>query len=259
MECSEKVIKELYKKIGEQKPIVHCITNIVTAADCANMLLAIGASPTMAHHKEETAEVTEGTAALVCNLGATEDFEAMLLAGKRAAELGHPIVIDPVGIGGSTYRRMFCMELVQQVSPACIRGNYSEIRALIENHRTITGVDVAPGECADWEKLLIKMKAFAAEHSIILIASGEKDIITDGRESFVGADGDPMMTRITGSGCMSSAVLGAFLSVQPDILGAVAAVRFMGKIGEQAAAETREKKKGLQTFHDLFLDAAFCF
>ena len=101
MSISEKYIAELYNKIQEERPIIHCITNAVTVNDCANILLAAGASPTMAHHPLEVEEITAGTKALVCNFGAIADYEAMEKAGRVADELGHAIVIDPVGVSGS--------------------------------------------------------------------------------------------------------------------------------------------------------------
>ena len=95
----------ILEQIRDKRPIIHCITNIVTVNDCANILLAIGASPIMAHHPLEVAEVTRGAGALVCNMGALDDFEAMEEAIRASVECGHPIVIDPVGVSGSTYRR----------------------------------------------------------------------------------------------------------------------------------------------------------
>ena len=141
MSISEKYIAELYNKIQEERPIIHCITNAVTVNDCANILLAAGASPTMAHHPLEVEEITAGTKALVCNFGAIADYEAMEKAGRVADELGHAIVIDPVGVSGSSYRREKCQMLIENIHPTCIRGNYSEIRALMEHCSTATGVD----------------------------------------------------------------------------------------------------------------------
>ena len=98
MKFSGEKVVEIYEKIQQKRPIIHCITNAVTVNDCANILLAAGASPTMAHHPCEVEEITAGTAALICNFGVISDYEAMKAAGKRAHALGHPIVIDPVGV-----------------------------------------------------------------------------------------------------------------------------------------------------------------
>lgn len=113
MKFSGEKVVEIYEKIQQKRPIIHCITNAVTVNDCANILLAAGASPTMAHHPCEVEEITAGTAALICNFGAISDYEAMKTAGKRAHALGHPIVIDPVGVSGSSYRREKCLELMK--------------------------------------------------------------------------------------------------------------------------------------------------
>lgn len=169
MSISEKYIAELYNKIQEERPIIHCITNAVTVNDCANILLAAGASPTMAHHPLEVEEITAGTKALVCNFGAIADYEAMEKAGRVADELGHAIVIDPVGVSGSSYRREKCQTLIENIHPTCIRGNYSEIRALMEHCSTATGVD-----SGDKNLDIEAMKQYAKQYHLIMIASGEK-------------------------------------------------------------------------------------
>ena len=193
MELEAGKIVEVHHEIKNKRPVIHCITNAVTVNDCANILLAAGASPTMAHHPLEVEEITEGAAALVCNLGAIADFEAMEKAGKKADEMGHAIVLDPVGISGSTYRRMQCQTLIKEIHPTCIRGNYSEIRALLKDCNTVTGVD-ASDKSVDVES----MKQYAKAQKTILIASGAVDVITDGGEVFECRRGHEMMAHITG-------------------------------------------------------------
>ena len=199
MSISEKYIAELYNKIQEERPIIHCITNAVTVNDCANILLAAGASPTMAHHPLEVEEITAGTKALVCNFGAIADYEAMEKAGRVADELGHAIVIDPVGVSGSSYRREKCQTL-------------------------------------------------------IMIASGEKDIITDGTAIYICENGDAKMAKITGSGCMSSVMLGAFLGTEPSVQSAAACCAFVGIAGELASEKTDACGGGTMTFRNFFID-----
>ena len=249
-------IAEIYEKIWQQRPIIHCITNAVTVNDCANILLAAGASPTMAHHPLEAAEITEGSTSLVCNFGAICDYEAMLAAGRRAKELGHAIVVDPVGVSGSTYRRELALSFIREVHPACIRGNYSEIRALLSNCSTVTGVDAPQTEqdASHQEALAAAMQQYAGQKEIILIASGKTDVITDGRETFFCENGDPMMARITGSGCMSSVMLGAFLGIEPSVKSAAACCGFMGIAGEMAAEKTRSCGGGTMTFRNCLID-----
>lgn len=265
MEMASLHVDKFYTKIKKQHPVIHCITNAVTVNDCANILLAIGASPVMAHHPLEVAEITEGTSALVCNMGAIADYEAMLAAGHRAKELGHPIVIDPVGVAGSSYRRTQCIALIHALHPACIRGNYSEICALIQNKKTAAGVDAAPEDSTEtnWNAFISDLKAYASAEQMIVIASGETDIITDGITTYLCHNGDSLMASITGSGCMSSCLLGAFLGAtfsyeysQAALLeSAASCCAFMGIAGELAANRTHQCEGGTMTFRMKLIDA----
>ena len=257
MNLSGAYIAGLHEQIKTNRPIIHCITNAVTVNDCANILLAAGASPTMAHHPLEVEEITEGTAALVCNMGAIDNYEAMEKAGLRASKLGHAIVVDPVGVSGSSYRRGKCLELIDAIHPTCIRGNYSEIRALLDHRSTMAGVDASPLDAggAKQEDLMHAMQHYATEKKRILIASGATDIITDGNITCLCENGDPLMASITGSGCMSSVLLGAFLSVEKSLFSAVASCVFMGIAGELAAKKTSECNGGTMTFGNMLIDA----
>lgn len=242
-------IASLYQEIQNRRPLVQCITNAVTVNDCANILLAAGASPTMAHHLKEAAEISAGCDALVCNFGATADYEAMKIAALMARRLGHPIVIDPVGVSGSTYRRTKCLELNKATRASCIRGNYSEIAALIKNDKTVVGVDAMQQQIDTQE-----MKEFARQNRLFLWASGETDILTDGERLWYCKNGDPLMARITGSGCMSSALLGAFLSVENSLESVAACCAFVGLAGELAAEKTARVQGGTMTFRLQFID-----
>ena len=257
MKLTKQYVAEIHENIKKQRPIIHCITNAVTVNDCANILLAVGASPTMAHHPLEAAEITQGAKSLVCNFGAIGDYEAMMAAAVRAHELEHPIIIDPVGVSGSTYRRECALALIEKVSPCCIRGNCSEIRALLENCGTVTGVDAAETDQDEdhQEALITAMEKYAAEKQTILIASGRRDIITDGKVTYLCENGDQLMARITGSGCMSSVMLGAFLSVETSVESAAACCAFMGIAGEIAAEKTHACGGGTMTFRDCMIDA----
>lgn len=257
MNLSGAYIAGLHEQIKTNRPIIHCITNAVTVNDCANILLAAGASPTMAHHPLEVEEITEGTAGLVCNMGAIDDYEAMEKAGMRASQLGHAIVVDPVGVSGSSYRREKCLGLIDAIHPTCIRGNYSEIRALMYRCSTVTGVDASPmdEDASQQEDLMHAMQRYAAEKKLILIASGATDIITDGKTICLCENGDPFMASITGSGCMSSVLLGAFLSVDSSLDSAAACCAFMGMAGEIGAQKTRACNGGTMTFRNLLIDA----
>ena len=234
MKFSGEKVVEIYEKIQQKRPIIHCITNAVTVNDCANILLAAGASPTMAHHPCEVEEITAGTAALICNFGAIS-----------------------VGVSGSSYRREKCLELMKIIHPTCIRGNYSEIQALLHNCGTVTGVDAAEDALAEAEETDLPelMKQYAKENQMILVASGETDLITDGSCVYRCHNGSPMMARITGSGCMSTVMLGAFLSAEKSVESAVACCAFTGIAGELAAKEMTAQKRGTMTFRNWFIDA----
>lgn len=246
---SDVEIRKYLNRIRQAHPVIHCITNTVTMNDCANLALALGASPTMAHHEKEVEEIVAGADALVCNLGATECLDAMFLAGKKAHDLGHPIVLDPVGVAGSSYRREKCMDLVRHIEPTCIRGNYSEMLALMGQHNTAVGVDAAD-KSLDPQRL----KQLAKDLHCILVASGPTDWITDGKRITSCERGHVMMSYITGSGCMSTVAIATFLTADPSVESVYASCELMGKAGEAAAKRTKEVHGGSMTFHDLFLD-----
>lgn len=245
---------EYVKRVREKRPLVHCITNPVTVNDCANMLLAAGASPTMAQHLMEVEEISAGCDALVCNLGATSAFEAMRKAVSAAAVAGNPIIIDPVGAGGSSFRRDFFETLVKVAKPACIRGNFSEIQALAWKEKTVTGVDAGQNSLSLVEK--DRLVAELAERlGCVVIASGAVDIVSDGRELVHNGRGDCWMTAITGTGCMSSALLGAYFACGKEPLQSAGAVcRVMGICGERAANKARARGEGTMSFRQYFID-----
>ncbi len=163
-------------------PLVHSITNYVTVNDCANALLAIGARPVMSHDPREAAEITRGSQALELNLGATEYIDAMFLSGQAALEKGIPRVIDPVGISGSTFRRETLRRMITELQPTAIRGNYSEIHALLANAGTGTGVDAvtdAAHPALSGDALARGMQDYlrTLAFPMILVASGREDIV----------------------------------------------------------------------------------
>lgn len=254
----EAVIRRFLEKIRKKRPIVQCITNIVTVNDCANALLAIGASPTMAHHPEEMEDFASFCDALVCNLGATESLEAMKRAASLAASTGHPSVLDPVGCAGSQFRRRKAMEILESGRITCIRGNAAEIRALARHCDTGRGVDDLP-ERASEETAGKYAAALAGQTGAIVIASGVTDYISDGETLLAVEGGSPMMAGITGSGCMLSALLGAFLAVDPSAESAAACCALMAACGEKAEAWTREAGRGTGTFHVNLMDALSTF
>ena len=235
-------IRDYLERIRKERPVVQCITNIVTVNDCANALLAIGASPTMAHHPQEMEDFAALCDALVCNLGATESQESMVRAAALASAFDHPAVLDPVGCAGSRFRRQKATEILESGRITCIRGNAAEIRALAEHCNTGRGVDDPAGSAG-----------------AIVIASGKTDYISDGEDILAVEGGSPMLAKITGSGCMLSALLGAFLAVERSAKSAAVCCALMANCGEQAEKWTQEAGRGTGTFHLNLLDALSMF
>ena len=251
-------IRAYLEQIRAGRPVVQCITNIVTVNDCANALLAVGASPTMAHHPREMEDFAALCDSLVCNLGATESLDAMKAAAVLAKKSGHPAVLDPVGCAGSQFRRGQALEILAGGGITCIRGNAAEIRALAEHCNTGRGVDDM--EAGENEKhVMHDVSLLARETGAIVIASGETDYVGDGESILEVHGGSPMMGRITGSGCMLSAVLGAFLAAECSVRSAAACCALFKDCGEQAEKWTREAGRGTGTFHIAFLDALSLF
>ncbi|MDR3084896.1 MAG: hydroxyethylthiazole kinase [Christensenellaceae bacterium] len=224
-------------------PLVHCMTNHVTANDCANLLLAAGASPIMAEDPAEVEELTAASAALTLNIGAlrADALPAMLAAGKRANALGHPVVFDPVGAGISAFRSRSARALLEEIRFSAIRGNLSEIKALALGLGGARGVDAAEGDRLSEGSLscaLDFLKAFAARAGAVVAATGEIDLVTDGLRSFAIRNGHPMMARVTGSGCMLSALAAGCLAGSPQapLEAVAAAICAMGLAGEIAAS-----------------------
>lgn len=239
---------KIYHEIAEKRPVVQCITNIVTVNDCANALLAIGASPTMAHHIQEMEDFAKISDALVCNMGATESLEAMEAAGKASKK--RPVVIDPVGCASSSFRRDKCLDLIKTVHPACIRGNAAEIRALVTDRNTAKGVDDVSGSTKGRRYAQILSDLTGS----IVIASGETDYAAFHDEVIPVTGGSVWLTRITGSGCMLSSMLGAFLSVENSLISAAACCHMMARCAEEAEKRTLAEKSGTGTFHIRLID-----
>lgn len=248
-------------QVREKKPLVQCITNVVTVNDCANMLLASGGSPTMASHPLEAPEAVASVQALVCNMGAIDKIESMILAGKEANRLGKPVILDPVGAGGTHLRRESIKRLLEEVHFTVIRGNASEIRYLAGQNCTGSGVDVSSLDEITEENLnaAIAMAADLAEklHTVIAI-SGKIDVISKGMESCILRNGCAAMARITGSGCMLTALIGAFCGACEDsFLAACSAMAALGISGEIADAKRLRNGTGNATFRNDLIDAVF--
>ncbi len=238
--------------VRQKRPVVHTITNWVTAGDVANALHAIGARPVMAVALEEVEDIVSGADAVVLNLGTPDPsrVKAMLLAGRCANRLGRPVVLDPVGAGASRFRRDAVQSVLSQVRLTVIRGNKAEIGALTERGGELRGMDAVKGP----EDLVETAEKLSKKMGATVVISGAQDLIA-GRGMIVEVEnGHPLMGQVTGAGCMLSAVIGAFAAVEKDsFIAAVGAVAFFGLAGERAALQG----KGPGTFKTALLDALF--
>lgn len=249
------------ERIRHKEPLVQCITNVVTINDCANLLLACGARPTMAQYPWEVEEAVGYADALVCNLGAIENLEAMIRAGRRANALGIPVVFDPVGAGSTSLRRQGVATFLDAVHVHAIRGNASEIRALAGKESSGKGVDVGRADAitaASYEEALALARDLALHLGTVIAVSGEVDLVCDGRRSALLTCGCATMARITGSGCMLTTLLGACCAVEKDpFLATTAGMGLMGTCGEIAERKRLSHRTGNATFRNDLIDAFY--
>lgn len=249
-------------RVRKESPLVQCITNFVTVNDCANIILASGGSPSMCMDPREAPEAVAIARALVCNLGAIESVESMLLTGKRANELGVPVVLDPVAVGGTQLRRDAGKQLLADVRFAAIRGNASEIRALAGQAAIGSGVDVSALDAVTEDNLpeaVGLVSGLARRTGGVIAVSGVLDVVSDGTRTAVLRNGCATMARITGSGCMVTSLIGAFCGAMPDepFTATVAAMTVMGVCGELAEAKRLQNGTGNATFRTDLIDAVF--
>ncbi|MDD4637392.1 MAG: hydroxyethylthiazole kinase [Bacteroidales bacterium] len=220
--------------VREKSPLIHNITNYVVMNNTANALLAIGASPVMAHSIDEVVEMTGIASALVLNIGTldAEWVDSMVLAGKTASLKNIPVVFDPVGAGATSYRTKVCKRIIEECKPSIIRGNASEILALCHANTQTKGVD----STASSDSALDSAKALASLTRSVVVISGPTDYITDGIQVNTVENGNSMMARVTGMGCTSTAVVGAFAAINKNILEAAThGMAVMSIAGEIAA------------------------
>lgn len=254
MEMREKIGHSL-TLVKEKKPLVHHITNYVTVNDCANITLAIGGSPVMADDLAEVEEMVSFASALVINMGTlnTRTIDSMLIAGKKAKVRGIPVVFDPVGVGATTLRTETAARIIKEVKPDVIRGNMSEIKFLSGQSVAIKGVD----SVADAVGALDTAKALARELTCITAVTGKQDIITDGIKVCLIDNGHPILADVTGTGCMTTSLVGTFCAAAGDVFtGTVAGITAMGLAGEIAQKSLRHGE-GIGTFRMRLFDAVY--
>ena len=236
--------------LRRKSPLVHNITNFVVMNFTANALLSVGASPVMAHAVEEVEDMVSIAGALVINIGTLSPdwVKGMKLAMKKAAKLGKPIILDPVGAGATPYRNQVLTELLDIASPTIIRGNASEIMALAGSEARTKGVD----STADSSDSIGAALSLSRRYGSVVSVSGEKDVVINREKVAYVHNGVSLMTRITGMGCSATAIAGAFAAIQADpFKAAVSAAALMGVCGEIAF----QKAQSPGSFQMAFLDA----
>ncbi|ALB44358.1 hydroxyethylthiazole kinase [Clostridium beijerinckii] len=250
-------IGSLLNEVRNKKPLVHNITNYVTVNDCANILLAIGASPIMADDIKEAADITKISSALVINIGTLNErtIESMIASGKKANELNIPVVFDPVGAGASEFRNSTTKRLLEEVKISVLRGNMSEIKFISGLASTTKGVDASENDARTGNDEGIDVaKNLAKKLQCTVAVTGATDIISDGERVVILENGTKMLSNVTGTGCMTTALIGAFCGAGSDyFIGAVSGIISMGISGEIAL--DKAGKIGTGSFHIAIIDA----
>jgi hydroxyethylthiazole kinase len=226
-------VPAILRAVGEQQPLVHCLTNIVVAQFTANALLAVGASPAMVENAEESGVFAGVAAAVLVNLGTlSAEREAAMHAAAASADVhGRPWVLDPVAVGALAHRTAFAENLLK-LHPAVVRANPSEVMSLAGSRAAGRGVDSLAGS----EEALSAATSLARQRGSVVAVSGAVDYVTDGIDVVAVPGGSPLLAQITGTGCALGALVAAFLAVESDALLAAASASAVFKMaGERAA------------------------
>lgn len=255
------MFRECMEHVRANGPLVHNVTNYVTVNDVANVILACGGSPIMSDDTEEVEEITTICQGLNINIGTLNKntIPSMFLAGKKANELGHKVVLDPVGAGASRLRTDTAVQLMEEVKFDVIRGNISEIKTLAHGCGSTKGVDADVADAVT-EQNLEHSIAFAKElariSECIIVITGAIDLVADGEQCYVIRNGRPEMSRITGTGCQLSGMMTAFIAANPEhvLEATAAAVCTMGLAGE-IGWNNMQPGDGNSTYRNRIIDA----
>jgi hydroxyethylthiazole kinase len=231
------------QKVREVNPLVHNITNVVVTNFTANGLLALGASPVMAYAAEEVGDMAKIASSVVLNIGTlnAQTVDSMLIAGKAANEHKVPVIFDPVGAGATRYRTESAQKIMKEIKVSIIRGNAAEIANVVGEEWEIKGVDAG-----ETKGNIIDLAITSAQQmNCVVVITGKEDVVSDGSTTYVVANGHPIMTKVTGTGCLLTSVIGAFAGVEKDLLRAsVAALTYYGIAAEKAAKTTVDRGPG---------------
>ena len=257
------MLREMLEQVRRKEPLIHSIMNRVAINDCANILLACGASPIMAEDESEVEEITALSDGLTINMGMLSQrlIPSMKKAGRESVRRGHITVLDPVGAGASAFRRQTARELLEEISFSAVRGNVSEIRALWCGEENTRGVDAESQGTVTKEKMrqMIQMaRAFSRQTNAVVILTGAVDIVTDQDRTYQIFNGHPMMSKVTGTGCQLSVLTAAYMAANKEnpLEAALAAVCAMGVAGEMAYARMG-KEDGNGSYRTYLMDAVY--
>lgn len=233
-----KKIFEIIERIRQERPLIHNITNMVAMNDTANIILAIGGLPVMAHAQAEVREMVRVAGALVLNIGTLtpEQIDSMIAAGEEANNLKKPVVLDPVGAGATHLRTESALRLQERIKIDIVRGNHAEVSILAGLKGSIKGVEsVGSGENA-----VEAARSLARKHNQVVIITGKQDIVTDGKTVIEINNGSPMLGTITATGCMVTSLIATFAAVWDDyIMASTGALVCFGLAGERAAVKAQ--------------------
>lgn len=258
------MLEKYLENVKEKCPLIHNITNYVTVNDCANILLACGGSPIMADDINEVEEITTICTGLNINIGTLNErtIKSMFAAGKKANELGHPVVLDPVGAGASTLRTDTAKKLLDEIKFTVIRGNISEIKTLAIGQGSTKGVDADVADTVTEENLdkaVSFAKDFARKTGAVIAITGAIDIVADENKAYAIRNGVPMMAKITGSGCMLSALTAAYVSANQEnpLEAVVASLCVMGLAGQRALVTMIKNNSGNSGYRNYLIDEIY--
>lgn len=240
------------QKIKEMKPLVHHITNYVTATDLANITLCSGAYPVMVDNKDEIEDIIRVCDSLVLNIGtlSPEGSKLCFSAVELANRLNKSIILDPVGVGAINSRKELVQKLLEENSITIVKGNLAEIKSIINLPTRLKGVD-SLDESGDFLKAAMML---ARKHETIAVVTGERDVITNGREIVTIENGDSLLTSVTGAGCMTASLIGCFCGtgIEP-FYAAIGGILTMTIAGELAA----KGSNGPGMFHYRLMDEIY--
>ena len=257
------MLEKCLENVKAKTPLIHNITNYVTVNDVANALLASGGSPIMSDEPDDVSDITSICSGLNINIGTLNknSIEAMFISGRKSKELGHIVLLDPVGAGASKLRTETALKIMNEIKPDVIRGNISEIKTLASGSGTTRGVDADVADTVTEDNLDLMVdfaKSFSKKTGAVIAITGAIDLVSDSNRCYVIRNGNSIMSRITGTGCMLSALAAAYAVANPDnITEAVAAsVCLMGLSGEIGVSNMKADE-GNSSLRNHIIDAIY--